>query len=109
MMLTPTTAAVRFDLPLTPDQLACSMSIDRRLKTFWSLVEQLRHVAEQHQPMDEVEETVFRGLLVSSCFAVVYTRPLYHPGQHKRKGMFGPGIRSSRWVRPSVKLTRHQV
>jgi hypothetical protein len=63
-MLTPTTAAVKFDLPLTPEQQACSMNIDQGLKTFWSLVERLQHAADQHQPMDQVEETVFRDLLV---------------------------------------------
>jgi hypothetical protein len=63
-MLTPTAAAVKFDLALTPEQQACSMNIDQGLKTFWSLVERLQHAADQHQPIDQVEETVFRGLLV---------------------------------------------
>ena len=40
------------------------MHIDQGLKTFWSLVERLQHAADQHQPIDQVEETVFRELLV---------------------------------------------
>jgi len=62
-MLTPTAAAVKFDLPLTPEQQACRAHIDQGLKAFWSLVERLRHAADQHRPMDQVEETIFRDLL----------------------------------------------
>src|SRR5271157_403101 len=64
IMLTPSDAAVKFDLPLTPEQQACENHIDQGLKTFWSLVEHLQHAADQHQPMDQVEETIFRNLLV---------------------------------------------
>ena len=63
-MLAPSAAAVKFDLPLTPEQQACSMNIDQGLRTFWSLVEYLQHAASQHQPIDQVEENVFRALLV---------------------------------------------
>ena len=63
-MFAPTSAAVKFDLLSTPEQQACSMHIDQGLKTFWSLVERLQHAADQHQPIDQVEETVFRELLV---------------------------------------------
>ena len=63
-MLTPSTTAVKLDLPLTPEQQACSMHIDQGLKTFWSLVEHLQHAADEHQPIDQVEETIFRDLLV---------------------------------------------
>ena len=63
-MLAPTTAAVKFDLPSTPEQRACSKSIDEGLNTFWTLVERLQNAADQHQPIHEVEETVFRQLLV---------------------------------------------
>ncbi len=62
-MLTPNTVAVKFDLPSTPEQQACSMNIDQGLKSFWSLVEYLQHAADEQQPIDQVEETVFRGLL----------------------------------------------
>ena len=41
------------------------MNIDQGLKTFWSLVEYLQHAANEQQPIDRVEETVFRGLLVT--------------------------------------------
>ena len=40
-MLTRTAAAVKFDLPSTPEQKACSMHLGEGLKTFWSLVEHL--------------------------------------------------------------------
>jgi hypothetical protein len=62
-MLTSNTVAVKFDLPPTPEQQACSMNIDRGLKSFWNLVEYLQHAADEQQPMDQVEEAVFRGLL----------------------------------------------
>ncbi len=44
-MLTPTVAAVKFDLPLTLEQKACSAKIDEGLKTFWNLVERMQHAA----------------------------------------------------------------
>jgi len=55
-MLTPNAVAVKFDLPSTPEQRACSKNIDEGLKTFWSLVEYLQHAADEHQPIDRVEE-----------------------------------------------------
>jgi len=64
-MLTPNPVAVKFDLPPTPEQRACSMNIDQGLKAFWNLVEYLQHAADEHQPIDRVEETVFRGLLTT--------------------------------------------
>jgi hypothetical protein len=63
-MLTPTVAAVKLDLPLTPEQQACSTKIDEGLKTFWMLVERMQHAAERQQPIHQVEETIFRELLV---------------------------------------------
>src|SRR5205807_6029511 len=63
-MLTPTSAAVKFDLPSTPEQKACSAKIDEGLKTFWNLVERRQHAADQQQPIHQVEETLFRELLV---------------------------------------------
>jgi hypothetical protein len=63
-MLTPPVAAVKFDLPLTPEQLACSTTIDQGLKTFWDLVERMQHAADQQQPIHQVEEFLFRDLLV---------------------------------------------
>lgn len=63
-MLTPTVAAVKFDLPLTPEQQACSTKIDQGLKTFWNVVERMQHAADQHQPIHQVEEFIFRELLV---------------------------------------------
>src|SRR5947209_1525887 len=63
-MLTPTVAAVKFDLPSTPEQTACSMKIEEGLKTFWNLVERLQYAADRQQPIHQVEETIFRDLLV---------------------------------------------
>jgi hypothetical protein len=63
-MLTPTPAAVKFDLSSTPEQQACSRTIEQGLKTFWNLVERMRYAADQQQPIHQVEETLFRELLV---------------------------------------------
>src|SRR3954470_1530881 len=62
-MLTPTAAAVKFDLPSTPEQKACSTKIDQGLKTFWNVVERMQHAADQQQPIHQVEEILFRDLL----------------------------------------------
>src|SRR5215831_12520075 len=63
-MLTTRAATVKFALPMTPEQSACSRKIDEGLKTFWSVVEQMQHAAEKQQPIHHVEETLFRNLLV---------------------------------------------
>jgi hypothetical protein len=63
-MLTTAAAAVKFDLPSTPEQRACSKSIGEGLKTFWALVERLQNAADQHQPIHQVEEAIFRELLI---------------------------------------------
>jgi hypothetical protein len=63
-MLTTTAPTVKFAPPMTPEQAACSRLIDEGLQTFWSLVEQMQHAADQQQPIHQVEETLFRNLLV---------------------------------------------
>jgi hypothetical protein len=63
-MLTTAAATVKFTLPMTPEQTACSRKIDEGLKTFWSVVEQMQHAADGQQPIHQVEETLFRSLLV---------------------------------------------
>src|SRR3954470_6033568 len=63
-MLTTTAATVKFALPMTPEHSACSRMIDEGLKTFWSVVEQMQHAADGQQPIHQVEETLFRSLLV---------------------------------------------
>jgi hypothetical protein len=63
-MLAPTAAAVKFDLIPAPEQQACQEHLDQGLKMFWSLVERLQPAADQHQPIDQVEEAIFRDLLV---------------------------------------------
>jgi hypothetical protein len=62
-MLANTVAAVKFDLPLTPEQKACSTTIDQGLRLFWNLVERMQHAADQQQPIHQVEEILFRDLL----------------------------------------------
>src|SRR3954463_10966711 len=64
ILLTTTAATVKFALPMTPEQTACSRKIDEGLKTFWSVVEQMQHAADGQQPIHQVEETLFRSLLV---------------------------------------------
>ena len=63
-MLTRPVAAVKFDLSSTPEQAACAMKIDEGLKTFWNVVEHMQHAADRRQPIHQVEETIFRDLLV---------------------------------------------
>ena len=40
------------------------MKIDEGLRTFWNMVEHMRHAADRRQPIHQVEETIFRNLLV---------------------------------------------
>ncbi len=63
-MLTTTAATVKFTLPMTPEQTACSMNIEEGLKTFWNVVEHMQYAADRQQPIHQVEETIFRNLLV---------------------------------------------
>jgi hypothetical protein len=63
-MLTTTAATVKFAVPMAPEQKACSRDLDEGLKTFWNVVEHLQHAADRQQPIHQVEETVFRNLLV---------------------------------------------
>jgi hypothetical protein len=67
-MLTTRAATVKFALPMTPEQQACSAKIDEGLNTFWKLVEHMQHAADQEQPIHQVEETIFRSLLVMGCW-----------------------------------------
>src|SRR4051794_39310586 len=64
IMLTTTAGAVKFGLSLTPESVACSKNIDEGLKTFWGVVEHMQHAADRQQPIHQVEETIFRNLLV---------------------------------------------
>src|SRR5262249_51982615 len=63
-MLTTAAATVKFALPMTPEQTACSRNIDEGLKTFWSVVEQMHHAAQQQQPIHQADQPLFRTLLV---------------------------------------------
>lgn len=63
LMLTATAPAVKFPTFSTPEQAGCSQAIDQSLASFWLLVERLRSAADQQQPVHQVEEQIFRGLL----------------------------------------------
>ncbi len=62
-MLAVAPAAVKFDVPSTPEQCACSRAIDQTLDAFWLLVERLHAASRERQPIHRVEETIFRDLL----------------------------------------------
>jgi hypothetical protein len=62
-MFAATSTAVKFDAFSTPEQRASAMAIDSSLTLFWTLVERLQAAADQHQPIHQVEETIFRQLL----------------------------------------------
>lgn len=64
-MLSSTAATVKFDRASTPEQAACMMKIDQGLETFWTIVEHMQHAADRQQPIHQVEETIFRHLLVA--------------------------------------------
>jgi hypothetical protein len=59
-MLAAVTSTVKFPTPRSPEQAA----LDQSLSVFWTLVERLHAAADQHQPIHQVEETIFRDLLV---------------------------------------------
>jgi hypothetical protein len=62
-MLATSPAAVKFDVPPTPEQQACSRAIDQGLTAFWLLVERLHAASAERQPIHQVEEMIFRDLL----------------------------------------------
>jgi hypothetical protein len=62
-MLATSPAAVKFDLPPTPEQQACSRAIDQSLNAFWLLVERLHAASREQPPIHQVEEMIFRDLL----------------------------------------------
>src|SRR3954451_5337064 len=59
LMFATLTTTVKGDVPATPEQKACAMALDGSLQIFWRLVERLRAAADQHQPIHQVEETIF--------------------------------------------------
>jgi hypothetical protein len=62
-MFAATSTTVKFEAFSTPEQRASAMAIDRSLTLFWTLVERLQAAADQHRPIHQVEETIFRQLL----------------------------------------------
>ena len=59
-MLAAVASTVKFPASRGPEQAA----LDQSLSVFWTLVERLRAAADQHQPIHQVEEAIFRDLLV---------------------------------------------
>jgi hypothetical protein len=59
-MLAAVASTVKFPASLSPEQAA----VDQSLLVFWTLVERLHAAADQHQPIHQVEEAIFRDLLV---------------------------------------------
>jgi hypothetical protein len=59
-MLAAFSRTVKSPASLTPEQV----SVDHALNLFWTTVEQLRAAADRRQPIHDVEEAVFRQLLV---------------------------------------------
>jgi hypothetical protein len=59
-MLAAVASTVKFPASRGPEQVA----VDQSLSVFWALVERLRVAADQHQPIHQVEEAIFRDLLV---------------------------------------------
>jgi hypothetical protein len=59
-MLAAVAPAVKFSASRSPEQAA----VDQSLSVFWALVERLHAAADQHQPIHQVEEAIFRDLLV---------------------------------------------
>jgi hypothetical protein len=59
-MLAAFTAAVKSPVSPTPEQAA----VDQALNQFWTLVERVRAAADQQPPIHQVEEVVFRQLLL---------------------------------------------
>jgi hypothetical protein len=59
-MLAAVTPAVKFPASPTPEQAV----VDQALNLVWTLVERMKFAADQQQPIHQVEETLFRELLV---------------------------------------------
>ena len=59
-MLAAFTPAVKLPASPTPEQAA----VDQALNQFWTVVERVRAAADQQQPIHQVEEAVFRQLLL---------------------------------------------
>jgi hypothetical protein len=59
-MLAAVAPTVKFPASRGPEQAA----VDQSLSVFWTLVERLHAAADQHQPIHQVEEAIFRDLLV---------------------------------------------
>jgi hypothetical protein len=62
-MLTNAAPLVKLAPDTTPEQQCCAQDIDQALTLFWSLVERVQDAAERHDPIHQVEETIFQDLL----------------------------------------------
>ena len=62
-MLATATPTVKLHVGFIPEEAACCKAVDSSLAMFWGLVERLHHAAQQHEPIHQVENTIFRNLL----------------------------------------------
>jgi hypothetical protein len=62
-MLASAAPLVKLAPDTTPEQQCCARDIDQALTLFWSLVERVQDAAERHDPIHQVEETIFQDLL----------------------------------------------
>jgi hypothetical protein len=60
LMLAAVAPTVKFPASRSPEQAA----VDQSLSVFWALVERLHAAADRRQPIHQVEEAIFRDLLV---------------------------------------------
>jgi hypothetical protein len=63
IMLATAAPLVKLAPDTTPEQQCGVRDIDQALTIFWTLVERLRHAAEDEQPIHQVEEVIFRDVL----------------------------------------------
>ena len=90
-MLAAVAPTVKFPASRSPEQAA----LDQSLSVFWALVERLHAAADQHQPIHQVEEAIFRDLLVMG--RSLLQAFLASSGD----GDLGPTLTSSPTIRPT--------
>jgi hypothetical protein len=62
-MLAANTPLVKLAPETTPERQCLSGHIDQALTNFWNLVQKVQDAAQRHEPIHQVEETIFRDLL----------------------------------------------
>jgi hypothetical protein len=62
-MLAATTPLVKLAPETTPERQCLAGHIDQALSIFWNLAQRVQDAAGRHEPIHQVEETIFRDLL----------------------------------------------